>query len=200
LLDALDMVAESINGYYNATKFGVFYVSQLRAPSGTPDLEISETSVLSIARRVTSDASRGIPVWRVNLSYRKNWTLQNNAELSGASAVDIAFTAQEYRTVQWEDATVKHLYPLAPELNVVTLIDTEAAAQAEADRLGTLHGVQREMYQISVPLDDDTINVDLNNVVQLTHSAYGLSGGKLFAVLGYQIDAKTETVSMTLWG
>jgi len=206
LLDAVDGMLAGINGCLFASKAGTITLGQLVEPSGTPSVYITEGQVLQIARTVPDPSTtRGIPAWRINLKYKRNHTIQTEQQLTGsATPDDIAFCANEYRTVTWEDATVQKQWPLSPELNVTTWLNEQAQAQNEADRLGTIHGVRRDMLSVTVPLNDDTSPLEVNQIVSLTHSRYGLSGGKLFQVLGYELQApsaqQTGTITLTLFG
>ena len=110
------------------------------------------------------------------------------------------FLAKMWREVSDTDASVqtKHLH--APQVTYDTLLTIEANAQAEATRRQALHGVDRVRYELVVPLDSDTVTVDIGNTVQLTHSRYSLSGGKKFIVVGLDTDAKNERLTLVVWG
>lgn len=201
LLAAMDRVTGSVNAVvYGKRSAGTVELAQLRAPGAVATLAITESPVLSIKRISPVDPGNGIPACRINVRYRRNWTPMSTGDVAGATMADAASVAQEYRVATWSGPDVKRQWRLAPELNIDTLINAEADAQAEADRLATLHGVQRDMLEVKVDLDDDTLVVDVNQVVHLTHSAFNLSGGKYFLVLDCDVDTALETVTYTIWG
>ena len=112
----------------------------------------------------------------------------------------LAFLANEYREASSTDASVQTAHLLAPQIVEDSCLTVEADALAEAARRQTLRGVKRDRIEITVPLDDDTDELDLGDVILLTHDRYGLDAGKQFVVLGVQPDAAAHTVTLTLWG
>jgi hypothetical protein len=154
-------------------------------------------------RRVRNqDDDRGVPAWRVNVYYQKNYTVQGQTDLAGsASQAQIAFASQEWRLAFDSDATIKTQWANAVEINVYTHFDTEAAALAEAQRLLAIYKVRRDMFEA----DGDPIEtslIRLNKIVELTHGRWALSAGKNFQVI-----AAKETMvngypkmTYTFWG
>jgi len=116
------------------------------------------------------------------------------------TAARIAWLSKTWREASATDAAVQTAHLLAPQTVEESLLTTVADAQAEADRRQTLRGVKRDRLEIVVPLDDETDELDLGNVVGLTHSRYSLSGGKQFVILGVRPDAARQTATLTLWG
>ena len=112
----------------------------------------------------------------------------------------VAWLAREWREAVDTDAAVQTAHLLAPQTMEESLLTTEANALSEAARRQTLRGVTRDRLEIVVGLDDDTQELDLGDVVTLTHSRFGLSGGKQFTILGVRPDAAQHRVTLTLWG
>jgi hypothetical protein len=109
--------------------------------------------------------------------------------------------AKEYREVSAEDASVKTAHPLSPTLTLDTLLTTEAAAQAEADRVLGLRKVRRDRYEVRVKLNDDAPQVvGLGDVIQLVHNRFGLSAGKLFRVTSLEYDLRRSILTLSVWG
>ena len=92
----------------------------------------------------------------------------------------IAFLANEWREASSTDAGVQTAHLLAPQ------VVEESCLVVEADAI--------------VELNDDTDELDLGDVITLTHSRYGLSAGKQFTILDVQPNAREHTVTLTLWG
>lgn len=71
---ALDAVLASVGGWYGFDALGKLRLGRLDAPAGNPVATLTETMLLYIERLPTSDEGRGLPAWRVNLGYDKNWS------------------------------------------------------------------------------------------------------------------------------
>jgi hypothetical protein len=171
-----------------------------------PVIALQESDVLEIQRIVSGDPDRGIPIWKVNLGYAKNYTVQSGTDVAGAAAADIAFVSQAFRYVTAEDATVKTQWPNAQVLNIDSLIVNQADAQTEANRLLALYKVRRDFLQVKVPLSDTyTLGNGAQRLpwigqdVSLTHSRYGLAAGATLRLIGVDIDFTGRTAVLTLW-
>ena len=99
------------------------------------------------------------------------------------------------------NAAVQAAYLLAGDLTVETGMQCLAAVQQEAERLGTLYEVKRDRFELQIVASMTTLAaIDLGAVVQLQWKRFGLSAGKLFRVIGYQLDPASKTISLTVWG
>lgn len=159
-----------------------------------------------------SEPERGLPVWRVNVRYARNWTVMTETDLAGIAAAEVAKWTQEYRTVTAEDSGVLTDWPAALELTVTTLIAGEADAQAEADRLLALFSVPRQRFSVRVPgavIRDDAQMGTSGRVpgdfkpgarVTLQIPRFGLDAGKTFIVLEMREDFQNDTVTLIIWG
>ena len=67
-----------------------------------------------------------------------------------------AFLAAEWREARFTDASVQTAHILAPSVTEDTYLTVFADALAEATRRQTLRGVQRDRFEITVPLDAET--------------------------------------------
>lgn len=111
-----------------------------------------------------------------------------------------SFLATEWREAVAEDRSVKNAYPLAMEVTEETLLVAAADAQTEATRRQTMRSVLRHRYEVILPLDDDTITLDLGDVIQITYDRYGLDAGALFRIIGLEPDAENERLTVQVWG
>ena len=110
------------------------------------------------------------------------------------------FLATEWREAVAQDIGVKNAYPLAMEVTEATLLVNAADATTEATRRQTMRSVLRHRYEVVLPLDDDTITLDLGDVVQITYDRYGLDAGALFRIIGLEPDAENERLTVQVWG
>lgn len=161
---------------------------------------LDETQVIGEVQRVQSgDDDRGVPAWKVTVRYQKNYTVLNEADLAGVAAEDIAFCAQEYRSVTSEDSSVLDQYPRAVEIVVDSLMVNESDAQDEADRLLDLYKVRRDIILVRVPLEGFSTWA-IGQALTFTYPRFGYDSGKDFQIIGREFDAKAGTVTLTLWG
>lgn len=79
----LDEVLNSIGGWYGFDSAGKFNVGRLDAPSGTAAVSLTNYEIQELTRLATQDEGRGLPTWKVNLGYSKNFTVQDAASLAG---------------------------------------------------------------------------------------------------------------------
>lgn len=181
-----------------------------------PDIELDQNSIVpgSLRHDRPQEEDRGLPVWRVNLNYKRNYTVMNDDDLAGVAASDREFCKKEWRTVTAEDSAVKTQWLNATELNVYTVMTVEADAQAEADRLLDIFGTRREMFTFTVhydairqqsqfesgALDDRWRYFEIGCVVNLTYPRFGLDAGKRFVVIGMQENFETDMLELTVWG
>lgn len=182
--------------------------------SGLNPVEIAERDILagSIQQVIQGDGAYGLPIWRVNLNYKRNYTVMSASELAGAAAADIAFCEAEYRTVKAEDSAIKTQWQKATELTVTTLLTDATQAQAECDRLLALLKVRRQCFRLKVhgsvirahPQFDGASyrasDFQISCRVKVTMNRFGWDGGKTFFVIGVDRDMDADTYELTIWG
>lgn len=197
--EALDRAAGSVGAWYNFDTSGVFRCGQLKAP-GAPVADLIEADVLRGFNRDVADRD-GIPTWRVTVRYRRNVTTQTTDLAGAVTAAERAALAQEYRTVVAEDPAIKNQWTKAPEIIVETALTEEADAQAEADRLLALHKVRRDLFD--TPLSTEALDqgaLDIMETASLTHSRFGLAGGRPLRILGRRLELGKRIIRLKLWG
>ena len=199
--EVLDDIARSVGAWWAADADGVVRIQRLDAPSGSPVLDIDTDMLIdgSLQRVPLNDG--GLPVYRVTVRAAPNWTVQTAGLVGVVGAARRARLAQPFQDAVDTDATVQTAYLLAPELTVESRLSCLTAADTEATRLLTLHKVKRDRLELRVHGTAATLGlIDLGVVVQITAPRFGLTAGKLFRVLGYQLDATAGTASLTVWG
>lgn len=197
---AMDEVAASVGGYYAFDPTGVLRMGRLTAPTGAPVLEIEEYDVFEpFERRPARDGD--LPAWSYTIRHSKVWSVQTSDLAGSVTAARRAFVGAEYRAQRAEDPTVKDQFLLAAEETVDTLLTEAADAADESERRLALHKVRRDFFDVLVVADLLTESgAKLMDVVQLTHSRFGLSGGRLFRLLGIRLDLARNRATLTLWG
>lgn len=197
---AMDKVAQSIGAYFGFDALGVLRMGLFTTPTGSATLEIDINNILSIERSRTNDTDKGIPAWRVNLTYQKNYSVQD-FDLAGAvTAARRSVLSLPALTKSAEDTVIKTQYTLAPTIEKESLLVDATAAQTEATRLLNLYKTSRDLYTVTIALDLTTTLPDLNNIVNITMNRFGLNSGKLFKIIGIESDYSKNRATLTLWG
>jgi hypothetical protein len=197
---AMDKVAQSIGAYFGFDALGVLRMGLFTAPTGSATLEIDINNILSIEHGRTNDTDKGIPAWRVNLTYQKNYSVQD-FDLAGAvTAARRSVLSLPALTKSAEDTAIKTQYALAPTIEKESLLVDATAAQTEATRLLNLYKTSRDLYTVTIALDLTTTLPDLNNIINITINRFGLNSGKLFKIIGIESDYSKNRATLTLWG
>lgn len=203
-LQVMDEVAESIGAYFGFDQLGKFRMGRLNAPVNLPIVTVDENTIIGdeLERVVSRDAGRGIPTYRVTLEYARNYTVQGLDQLAASVTDDrAAELSLLYRTVVAEDTDILLKHKLAPELARRTLLTEIADAEAEAARLLTLYSTLRDVYEVTVRLDETVISaLDIGVEVEIVYRRFGLSSGKSFIVIGLEVDYQLNRALLILWG
>jgi hypothetical protein len=195
----LDRIAQSVGAWWAADVNGLIRVQRLDAPSGDPVLRLNADTIRSMTRQPLND--NGLPVYRVTVRCVPNYTVQTNGLVGQVSAARRARLAQPYQDGSATDTGTLDTYLLSPEKIVETALSCRSSGEAEATRLLALYGTKRDRIEVIAEANAATLaQVDLGVVVEVQYQRFGLQDGKLFRILGYQLDPVAGTVSLTLWG
>jgi hypothetical protein len=179
---------------------GVFRIRQFVAPSGSPVISLTANDLLRpLTLKLQTEQGQGVPQYSTVLRYAKNYTPQSTDVAPSVSDARRAYLAKGWREVADTDSAVQTVHLLAGQVVEESLLAEEADAQAEVERRQTLRGVVRRLFEAVVPLTDDTEDVDLNDVLELTHSRYGLSAGASFRVIGHRLDAAKRELALDIF-
>lgn len=196
----MDKVSQSIGAYFGFDALGALRMGLFAAPTGSATLEININNIISIEHSRTSDTDKGIPAWRVNLTYQKNYNIQDTDLAGSVTAARRSVLSLPALTKSAEDTAIKTQYTLAPTIEKESLLVDATAAQTEATRLLNLYKVSRDLYTVTIALDLTQSLPDLNNVVNITINRFGLNSGKLFKIIGIESDYSRNRATLTLWG
>lgn len=202
--DVFDALCASIGAWWCFDRLGRLTVGRLEAPAGEPLATLTPVELLDSGDGLeilpAHDLADGTPVYRVSLDYQRNWSRQDDNDLAGGVADERrAWLAEDLRTVAATDASIRAVHLLAPELTVETLLDDAEAARAEADRLLALHGAAR--LRLVLPVKREYArSLDLGNVIAVRIARFGLSGGRLFVVIGMTEEYETGRVTLEVVG
>ncbi len=206
--DALDeLLSDGI--WWLPARDGYFHLGLLEAPAGNPVLTLDRTNILNegeaLARIVGDD--EGMPLYGLKLSYRKNWTVQDESSLAGAALSEKVWRAKENLTTDEVIADeVGRKWPLAMTVRrttIDTLLDQEADAIAERNRIMARDRIRRDVYEVKT-WSTECLGVDCadpdKNLVQIKLPRFGLKSGKLFRCIGMIEDLSRNVTTLYLWG
>ena len=209
VIDVVSDVLSSVGAFLTAKRNGQFavYRLDLPGPDDTPVQTYDEHLIFErddLERVPTGDEGRGIPAWKINLNYKRNWTVQGSDQLAGRAQSCLGedrkqFLRTEFQEIVKTDPSVKNKHKRPAELTFNTLLTNRTAAEAEAQRRLDIFSRLRERYQFRVKADFFD-GVDLNDTIQIKFPRFGLDDGKLFKVIGYTYDFEQDVVSLDVWG
>lgn len=205
--DALNVIADALSSAGAALiplADGTFTVVRVTAPAGLPVASftlraIDEITSIALARGPTEEGE-GVPVYQVELTWGRVWTVQSEGDLAGdVTEVRRAYVKEGSRKIVVESAPVKAAHPLSRKLAFDTLFASQADAQTEATRRFAIYSVRRDYLAIAVS-EPESRGVKLGDVIRLTVPRFGWQAGKLFLVVGRSDDFTKRTVTLSIWG
>jgi hypothetical protein len=208
----LGQVGNSIGGAILPDQFGVLQAISVSLPTGDP---VDTFTIRDIANENTtlslvsgpSQEGQGVPAYAVTLTWGRIWQKMTTSEIVGAvdDATRAVLTSQQDRKATAQDSSILTAHPKAVQINVDTLLTTQAAALAEAVRRLAMYGSRRDRLLLEITLTFDRAEaIQIGSVAQLMFSApierFGYGAGKNFLVIGRIDDFTKRLTSLELWG
>lgn len=213
---ALSTIANSAAAAWYGDQNGTYRLMSWTVPAGAPVAVITplRTDSMDIDDPIGTGAVA--PAYLVNLSYGRNWTVQDDSALGGdktsasdpvrapgarAGLLARAWLSQEYRVASSKDATVQTAHKNAVVLELTSLISGAAAAQSFCDAQRVAYSVARPLAPISVWLTDQQIDVvRAGAVVLIKQDRWNYAQGRLVRVAGVMVDRQTRKTELNCWG
>lgn len=203
ITEVIDQLILSIGGWWSFTRLGALTGGVLLEPD-YPLAYITIADIVSIERVAGSGAGTAIPNSRVDLSYKKNHTVQSGDELAGLAATDmerVRFVKDEYRKISITDTIAETQHPLSTPLVQTTLLIDKDNATTEATRLLNLMKQQRDFLRIGLSADHAIGTMDIGQVINLTIPRFGYTDGKNFVIIGFEEwQPKPGQIVVQVWG
>lgn len=197
--EVVDQLCGSIGAYWTFTRDGRLSVGRIDEPQGSGVWDFGRRDIVEISRVARQDS---IPPHILRLHYQRNWTPQSADGLAGAVSEDRrAWLAAASRSVVAVTPAVRTKHLLSPQMERDSLIDLEADAQAECNRLSALYGDDRHTFKITVKSSNALKAIELGDVVRLSIDRFNLNNGEPFVVLGIEDNIPREgRMTFTIWG
>lgn len=208
--DALDELLASFSGYEVQDHNGIWHLAQLRAPIGSPEinlLRLTEEStlteidrpIINMQRVRPNYAPNGAPPYSVNVRWGRNYTIMVASDFLGGAYEPERFRlidkfSREYRVETktndeiWNPATGAGLFPNAPELTITTAYQpgddfiTSPHAEGEAQRILDLLSTLHGQYQVEYVFEIGDFILP-GATVRATYPSFGLEASPLLLVL-----------------
>lgn len=192
----LDRIAQSVGAWWGCDARGRFRIIRWDAPSGTPVATFGDDDVLDIERQPDSQP----PLWEVVIQADRNHAVQDKQSLAGVVPADrAAWFSQATRDQKAANGGIKTSRLLADTVTYDSALNGIATAAAESDRRLDLRSVRRDPVTIEAANPADT-DIELGDVINLTTSKLGYSGGRLTTVTSVRVDYQRNLINLACWG
>lgn len=176
-----------------------FWVKQIKTPLVNQIIGLlDKTRILSFDRQATNDDGRGVPYYKVNINYNKNHTVQSDGIAGSVTTSRRDFLKNEFRTISSEDVSIQAIHPLAPVLNIDTLLTTESDAVVEAARILSMRSVVSDL--INIKTKSFLYKFSLGDIICIKYPRYGYNAGRAVLIVGMEIFYATNEITYTVWG
>ncbi len=195
--DLLDRIAVSVGGYWRIDATGTIRAGVIEPPTA-PVLTLRKHQILQITREATGAGDNGLPVGSVVVE----------ADPIEVTQTDLYGAVTEGRRARLEKAVREAVatstatqarHPLAGELRISSRLATRAEGKAVADRVLSLTSVRRDSVTVEARVTSAT-GLRLGNTLRLETPRLGYTAGRNFLIVGREIDASNNRLTLTLWG
>jgi hypothetical protein len=198
--DALDKVAQSLSVWHGYDRLGYYRMFAAQLPSATAQATLTLEDLIDFQPLPDGDAENGVPLEQVFMHYKKNYTVIEDSSMAGVvSDADRAILTKEDQVVQAENPSILVQHPLATNITIETAFFE--SPDVECARILSLYGSRRDRMSITVMLTKDNHGfLDLYSTVIIQIPRFGFDFGKLFAIIGFDLDCSKNKVTLFLWG
>lgn len=210
-IDIIDQLTVGIGAWWGFDRLGVMRIQRLELPDDFFVTIIDDKNIKTFEILNMNDIEKGIPYYRINLSYDQNYTVQKSNDLAGDPTTDSdpvggmerrQYLSNEFRKVTAEDQSIKSVHPLADEFSLNSCLIRKDEAQEYADFLLSLYKSNRVFIRCSILVDNYEVlkYLDLGMVVKIIYTRYGFENGKNMRIIGIDSDYSRNLLDLTLWG
>lgn len=193
----LDRIVTSCAGYYRLTGTQTI-VAGLLAPPATPVLTLNDHQVITIDRDSAGAGNNGLPVGRVTWQADRIESVQT--ELAGdVSEARRARLASQYRDAVAVSGVTLARHPLADSISIASDLANRSSAQTTANDVLALLSPRRDRLTV-VARVVDAGGLQIQQTVRVVTPRLGYTAGRNLLVVGREVDASRNRVSLTLWG
>jgi hypothetical protein len=185
-------LAKSVGGFVRFSLLADLQIVRLDL-SGAVALYIDSDDVLKNGLELDSVDP---PATSINLSYRKNWGVQDaDSQAGSVSAENRELYSREFTVLESPNLLVG--FPHAEPRDVETLISSPAAAQAECNRRALLRKEPRQIWRLSGFLSAS--QVFIGDLVELTFPEFGFQNGRTGAIISTRKSLLNDSVELEIF-
>lgn len=196
---ALDVI-KAVNGWYGMTRAGYLRFGRVEATNVNAVFKLSERDMLHQSMAIGTIL---MPKKGVRVGYAKNYTVQSSGLFAACSTDNVAYYSAAEKIVTGTAAinigsadVSNNLLAVIPDVDS-SLLAIASDAAAEATRLNNMYKGYGAVFTCEVGLIGTEI--DIGDVVNVTNSRYGLSGGVNMTVVYCEDKPATNTVALKLY-
>lgn len=186
--------------YFGLTRLDVFSASTFDVPGETPDYTFNQYNAKSWSRSPVQDMDA--PVWSVTVNSGECWP-SNLAAGAAATYKDFLSRSPWQNTFSGQSNAVKLANPGAVSATVKVkgrLFSDYFSQSAFISQYFARYGVRRDFYTCTVPLNPETLALELHDTVEIKMPRFGLDAGRNFRIITQQIDCDKRQITFGMWG
>jgi hypothetical protein len=198
IADAVESVCSSVGVVWWFDNLGKFRTAQFDLDFTGSVATLTDIEIISIDRSASLIDSKPYNVWKVNLGYEKNWTIQSPDQLASSVTEERkAWLGAEYRYIVSEYPSVKTLSLLAQDITLDSLISTSTDALLHIQTLEIIWQDKTVIYDAVIRLDANLLSqIKLNSVINFNVDRFG---GFIDAkVIGIKTDYQIQQLELKL--
>jgi hypothetical protein len=198
IADAISNIMGAIGGWGGFRRSGKFELGIFLTQKNTmPNAVFSRSDIISISREPLP-SSLSPPPYRFRCAYQHNWTVQTDVAGS-VSATQKSFLAQADRYSNSLNTTVLLDHPFAHDRNpIASYFNTQAAAQAESDRLLALYASSAALYRMTFGIEP--FGLDLGDIMNVTYPRWDMTVGRNLRIVEITENAQSNTIEVVGYG
>ena len=190
--EALSWLVRPLGAFYPRQDGAVILAGELGEPeSGSATATYTRAEIVSIERVETAPPAYFSRVGYAELAYV-------NTELSAITSAERSRLTHERKYRRATTAGVRADYRNALALDAVSGLYASAAAQTAATALQGTMSVKRDIYRVT--LARKVLQSWVGDVVSIDFPRYGLDGGKLVLVTGWDIQLSSRRFVLEVYG
>lgn len=195
--DLLDRLVASCAGFYRLTST-LALVAGLLMPPDAPVLTLRDHHIITIDREATGAGRNGLPVGRVTWQADRIETVQT--DLAGAVGESRrARLASQYRDAAAVSDATRERHPLADAITVASDLASRSHADTTAQEVLALLSPRRDRLSITARVADAG-GLTIGQTIRVVTPRLGYSEGRNLLIVGREVDASKNRISLSLWG
>lgn len=195
--ELFNRVIKSVIGYY-WFESSVLMAALLTAPASTADFVIEDWMIIDISRAATGIGSNGVPIYGCKMLCDRIETVQTTVAGS-VSRARRQRLAEQHRFKQSIDTATQTRHLLAQKIDIESYLRSKSDAATASARLKNIGKVRRDV--VDIVCDRRVLPAfTMGQTALAKKSRLGYDGGRKMVVVGYELNAKKELITLRCFG